>query len=488
MKLKFTLALLTGLLLSSVTMQAIAGQDGASVTVEPSTANPNPVCLGSPVSVTVNGKVQNPQNSSCEIKITRWVWIWTAKDNSGTMVKTKVITSSQADGGCSWTFPWTPATSGNKTVTVSASVSFIGTDCHGSYSTTASGSVGVPVTVVSPVWGAWTVATAPAISIAFADPGDQCVQIPAGSTSGDVSVSAAQPIITPGTKKRSDNNNGCQPDQTAPLNIDSVSTTWTASGCGITPISGDGTTAKFKVNVVGQYTVAFTAHGTTTDPSGSPDSSATTATLGTKTFQVWLNSANVCTPTPPAARLSVGMPDMAILENWYEPQTMVNIVLGIGQISHWMSGTCKNISGTERYSASGGIEQPTGCGYGLDLWFTPTHWTWTGTLTASYSIYPVTITGSTTTTVTGPQLTSHIFNKPNTPHISWYGQKYDHFYNPTQGVFVGLEVVSSDGSNPIVERRKEYKIEDNYMLNPSGGEYVVTQVGAVCPVACCPTN
>jgi hypothetical protein len=138
MRLKFTLALFTGLFVASSTLMA---DDGAAVTVLPGNPNPNPVCLGSPVSVSFSGTLTDPSNSTCEITITNTIWNWTASDETGQV-------ASNSNGGASWTFPWIPANCGNETVTASATVTFQGTNCNGGYSTTASGSASVAVQAI----------------------------------------------------------------------------------------------------------------------------------------------------------------------------------------------------------------------------------------------------------------------------------------------------------------------------------------------------
>ena len=141
-----------------------------------------------------------------------------------------------------------------------------------------------------PVWGAWQADpnNLPTISITFAAPGDQCVEIKAGSTSGSMSVSAGSPTNTAGGKFQVDTSGCGNANNTGTLAITPGTTTWTASGCGATPSSGTTETATFSVNASGSCTVTFTAHGITSDPSGTYDSSA-----ASQTFNVNVGNENL---------------------------------------------------------------------------------------------------------------------------------------------------------------------------------------------------
>ena len=221
-----------------------------------------------------------------------------------------------------------------------------------------------------PVWGSWQADSQnlPTISITFAAPGDQCVQIPAGSTSGSVSVSAGSPTTVDGGKFQVDTSSCSNANNTGTLSITPGKTTWTASGCGTTPSQGNTETAKFTVNAVGSCTVTFTAHGTTTDPSGNYDSSA-----ALQTFNVWLLNGNAPTIPAPQQEASVSL----------APSETVSAVKGITwwadsdgemyKLKHSFSGTVNEIVGSLTYNALSGYAPgvPTGCNMGLTVSFTP---------------------------------------------------------------------------------------------------------------------
>ncbi len=144
MKLKYLLALLTGLLVTSTTMKA---DDGAAVTVAPGNAHPNPVYLGSPVSITFHATKTDPANAQKEIQITSWQYDWSASDGTG-------WTTNQSNAGADWTPPWTPSVCDTQTLTASVTVIFTGTQNTytpnpTSYTTTANNSGSQSVKVVS---------------------------------------------------------------------------------------------------------------------------------------------------------------------------------------------------------------------------------------------------------------------------------------------------------------------------------------------------
>ena len=147
MKLKYLLALFAGLLVTSTTMKADDGPDGAAVTVSASSANPNPVCVGSLVSVTFTATPTGPANAQKELKITGTNYSWAASDGTG-------WTTNQPNGSATWDPGWKPSACGSKTLTASVTVTFSGTQQTGtpnesSYTTTvSSGNASATVTVV----------------------------------------------------------------------------------------------------------------------------------------------------------------------------------------------------------------------------------------------------------------------------------------------------------------------------------------------------
>ncbi len=155
MKLKYLLALLTGLLVTSQTMKA---DDGAAVTVTADNPNPNPVCSGSAVTVDFSAAVTAPANTQKELMITGTNYDWAAYDDTG-LVDTKL------NGAATWTPSWTPTGSGSKTLTAYVTNTFTGTQNSQtpnptSYSTTATGSASATVQVdavtsLTPSAGTW---------------------------------------------------------------------------------------------------------------------------------------------------------------------------------------------------------------------------------------------------------------------------------------------------------------------------------------------
>ena len=112
--------------------------------------------------------------------------------------------------------------------------------------------------VTTVTWGAWTLATAPTVTVTAVSI-TNCIGLP-------VSISSST-TTNYGTKKQSDLN-GCQPDQTNTLALSAPTTIWTVSGCSPVPSSGNGATAAFTPGSAGNGTVTFTASATTDDPSG----------------------------------------------------------------------------------------------------------------------------------------------------------------------------------------------------------------------------
>lgn len=145
MKIKYTLTLFAGLLLSSSNMMAA---DGAAAIVSLVSKSPDPVCSGSAVSATFKAVTTDPTDKQKEIKITSWAYSWTASDDTG-------VVATEPNGGASWTVPsWKPSGCGSKTLTASVIVTFSGTQKTGtpnqsSYSTTATGSSSATVQVVT---------------------------------------------------------------------------------------------------------------------------------------------------------------------------------------------------------------------------------------------------------------------------------------------------------------------------------------------------
>jgi hypothetical protein len=116
-------------------------------------------------------------------------------------------------------------------------------------------------------------------------------------TGSPLSVSAScTATTTDGTVE--DTTKNCEVDD--PINP--IKTSWTATGCGATPASGNGTTASFKVNTIGQVTVTFTVSG--------PDLTGTTYSASPNpkvTFNVvQLTSATVWTANAPNTRTTIG--------------------------------------------------------------------------------------------------------------------------------------------------------------------------------------
>lgn len=144
MKLKYILALLTGLLVASSTMKA---DDGAAVTVSADAPNHDPACFGTPVSVAFHAHKTDPPYNNKEIKITSWNYEWSAWDDWG-------YVDYEPSGGADWTPDWVPLSCGINTLTAEVTVTFTGTqDTYTSnpksYSTTAPGGASATVKAVS---------------------------------------------------------------------------------------------------------------------------------------------------------------------------------------------------------------------------------------------------------------------------------------------------------------------------------------------------
>src|SRR5713101_7370298 len=107
------------------------------------------------------------------------------------------------------------------------------------------------------VYGAYTVQTAPTLSISGSNPGNKCIN-------NSVSVPATTPT-TAGTKVHSDN---CGHTQTATLSLSTPTVSWIVSGVTANTYSGTTATAAFIPQSSGICTVTFTATATTTDPAG----------------------------------------------------------------------------------------------------------------------------------------------------------------------------------------------------------------------------
>src|SRR6266571_1252984 len=111
------------------------------------------------------------------------------------------------------------------------------------------------------VYGAYTVQTAPILSISASNPGNKCIN-------NSVSVTATTATTT-GTKVHSDN---CGHTQTATLSLSTPTVSCTVSGVTATTpslsVSGSTVTATFTPQSSGICTVTFTATATTTDPAG----------------------------------------------------------------------------------------------------------------------------------------------------------------------------------------------------------------------------
>ena len=145
---KLILTLAASLLLGLNSLMADDGPDGAAVTVSASSANPNPVCVGSLVSVTFTATPTGPANAQKELKITGTNYSWAASDGTG-------WTTNQPNGSATWDPGWKPSACGSKTLTASVTVTFSGTQQTGtpnesSYTTTvSSGNASATVTVIS---------------------------------------------------------------------------------------------------------------------------------------------------------------------------------------------------------------------------------------------------------------------------------------------------------------------------------------------------
>jgi hypothetical protein len=320
-----------------------------------------------------------------------------------------------------------------------------------------------------PVWGNWQVDpnNVPTITIAFAAPGDQCVQIPVGSTIGSLSVSAGSPKTTGGGKFQVDTSGCNNPNNPGTLSIDasSISVAWTASGCGASPGSGTGTTAKFTVNAVGSCTVAFTAQGTTSNPQSGPYIS----TAASQTFNVHLNNQSAGTPTPPAPANPFGLPDISGYKYDSGPQ-----FYGWGvTVDTIITGSITGVTGNERYVADGNV-QFTGCDAMLKKSFTGGSWE----VTATFEYAGFTLSGK----ISGSQVSSTVFDLAATPYIRWYGQVYDQKVTPSSGTLVGNQSVTytHNGDTGIPQNTPI-----NTTISLNGDEFINSEVGSPCPVACC---
>ena len=111
------------------------GQTAAAVNVTIQ-AIPNPVSLGSNVTISAMGNPTSPQNPSCEITITNVIWSWS--------------TSFGGTFGDSANPSWTiQATScGSNSISITGTVTFVGTDCNGPYSTNVTATTNGSFTVV----------------------------------------------------------------------------------------------------------------------------------------------------------------------------------------------------------------------------------------------------------------------------------------------------------------------------------------------------
>jgi hypothetical protein len=190
---KCILALFTGLFVASTTLMA----DDGAVTVKVGSTKPlpNPVYLGSPVNVSYNGSTTDPSDKNCEITITNRIWNWTADDGH-----------SQANGGSSWSFPWTPTSCGNPTVTATASVEFQGTNCHGvAYDNTfTSSGAGVTVTVLGLIYGAWQFSCPEVTTSPTVNPSSySCIEISQVASAPVSKPTVTYPAYNSGQKHRS---------------------------------------------------------------------------------------------------------------------------------------------------------------------------------------------------------------------------------------------------------------------------------------------
>ena len=298
-----------------------------------------------------------------------------------------------------------------------------------------------------PVWGPWQVDpnNLPTISITSVALGDQCVQIPIGSTSGSVSVSANAPKTKEGGKFQVDTSTCGNPNNPGTLSITLGKTTWTAGGCGATPNHGEGENASFSVNAVGPCTVAFTAHGTTTDPSGTYDSSA-----ASQTFNVKLNNQNPGQPgAPQPANPFGGFPDTTYYSDT-GPQ-----LAGWGKtVETVVKGKVINVLGVESYVKDGSLVK-TGCGASLIQTYTSGG----GGFKISVEYKGVKVEVS----VQMPGVTTQVFNQQRQDNIRWYGQIYDQMVSPSSGTLHNgsTEVITlwnggdsgwSDVTTPIVDQ------------------------------------
>jgi len=146
---KHLLALLVGLLMLSGKLLADDGSDNVTLT----NPDPNPVCAGSPVNIIATSSVVAPSDTADELAIFSTNYIWAAVDDAGTNVP-------GTGSGASCLFTWDSYGCGTRTIMVTNTVTFIGTNNQGYYTNTGTGTTNATVDVeavtsLTPSAGLW---------------------------------------------------------------------------------------------------------------------------------------------------------------------------------------------------------------------------------------------------------------------------------------------------------------------------------------------
>jgi hypothetical protein len=196
---------------------------------------------------------------------------------------------------------------------------------------------------------------------------------------------------------------------------------------------------------------------------------------------------NPCTINPPSpSPKAFPLGDMTM--SWQFQGSEVP-PFGILYYWHHFTGSAA-VTGTESYE--NGVGSPASdCGGALDKWYTPSTWSWGGSI--AFNLYGAGV--SFTLTGKGPQISSHIFDKPATPYKRWYGKIYDHMYNPTTGSFTGSDSIQAYSSYPSdygqatgLPTTVNYTSQNALAVDLSGNEYKANETGATCSLRCCPSN
>ena len=130
-----------GTILLELSLSVACADNDASLS-DVTISSPNsPVAFGATLQASASASATDPSDTASELTITNRIWVWSATGGSSS-----VCIPTNGNGGTTWY--WTNAPAGNDSATITASVTFQGTNICGGYSTNVTASNTVAATVV----------------------------------------------------------------------------------------------------------------------------------------------------------------------------------------------------------------------------------------------------------------------------------------------------------------------------------------------------